>query len=170
MRICSCPKRDRQQEESKHQATQKRAQQLAQGIARTNSVFTKPSAKKRKAEVEEFVMVPVRIDTLQPTVSVVKLFLRRYSQVSKLDFDKMNEFAEAAVCARNPDKAHEIKEQRRRLLDMWVESRNVISKLCYSPQFSTQAQQKVFEQANKVIQRLPPTTLKHSDPLTFNQQ
>ncbi len=59
VRICSCPKRDRQQEESKHHVAQKRAQELAEGIARTNSVFTKPSAKRKKTEVEEFVMVPV---------------------------------------------------------------------------------------------------------------
>jgi len=72
VRICSCPKRDRQQEESKHQVTKARAEQLANGLARSNSVFTKPSAKKRKMDVEEFVMVPV----------------------AKADFEKFNEFAE----------------------------------------------------------------------------
>ncbi len=59
VRICSCPKRDRQQEESRAQVVRNRAQQLAEGIARSNSVFTKPSAKRKKTEVEEFVMVPV---------------------------------------------------------------------------------------------------------------
>ncbi len=39
-------------------------------------------------------------------------------QVAKKDFEKINEFAEAAVCMRNVDKAEEIKEQRRKLLDM----------------------------------------------------
>jgi hypothetical protein len=38
--------------------------------------------------------------------------------VAKADFEKLNEFAEAAVIVRNPDRAKEIKEQRRKLLEM----------------------------------------------------
>ena len=59
VRICSCPKRDKHQEESKFNQQKVKAMGLADGLARSNSVFTKPSAKKRKIDVEEFVMVPV---------------------------------------------------------------------------------------------------------------
>jgi hypothetical protein len=59
VRICSCPKRDKVQEETKFHKDRAEAMGLAEGLARSNSVFTKPSAKKRKMEVEEFVMVPV---------------------------------------------------------------------------------------------------------------
>ena len=38
-------------------------------------------------------------------------------QVAQADYEKMNEFAEAAVLVRNPGKEREIKEQRRRLTD-----------------------------------------------------
>ena len=38
-------------------------------------------------------------------------------QVAQADYDKINEFAEAAVLVRNPGKEKEIKEQRRRLTD-----------------------------------------------------
>ena len=38
-------------------------------------------------------------------------------QVSKLDFEKMNEFAEAAMIVRNPTNAAEIRAQRKRLLE-----------------------------------------------------
>lgn len=60
IRICSCPKRDKTQEENKYREDKKKALGCAEGLARSNSVFTRPSAKKRKMEVEEFVMVPVR--------------------------------------------------------------------------------------------------------------
>ena len=38
-------------------------------------------------------------------------------QVAQADYEKINEFAEAAVLVRNPGKEREIKEQRRRLTD-----------------------------------------------------
>ena len=55
-----------------------------------------PPPKKRKIakKGEEIIMIPVAAD----------------------DFKKMNEFAEAAMIVRNPDRAEEIKETRRRLL------------------------------------------------------
>ena len=39
------------------------------------------------------------------------------SQVAQADYEKINEFAEAAVLVRNPGKEKEIKERRRRLTD-----------------------------------------------------
>ena len=40
-----------------------------------------------------------------------------FPQVAQADFEKINEFAEAAVLVRNPGKEKDIKEQRRRLID-----------------------------------------------------
>jgi len=96
LRTCSCPKRDKKQDEIKYAKDQAKAQGLADSLARSNSIFTKPTGKKRKAnEVETFIMVPV----------------------AQADYEKINEFAEAAVLVRNPGKEKEIKEQRRRLTD-----------------------------------------------------
>lgn len=64
---------------------------------RSNSVFTRPAPKRRKADLdEEFVMVPV----------------------AQKDFEKINEMVEACVIMRNLDKAAHIKEARRKLLEM----------------------------------------------------
>ena len=63
VRICSCPNRDFRQEEQKFRKERAAAVGAAEGLARSNSVFTRPSnppGKKRKLEAEEFVMVPVR--------------------------------------------------------------------------------------------------------------
>ena len=70
LRTCSCPKRDKKQDEVKYAKELAKVQGHADSLARSNSVFTKPTGKKRKAnEVEEFVMVPVseRLDC-PPTV------------------------------------------------------------------------------------------------------
>ena len=40
-----------------------------------------------------------------------------FSQVAQADFEKLNEFAEAAVLVRNPGQEKEIKERRRKLTD-----------------------------------------------------
>ena len=40
-----------------------------------------------------------------------------HSQVAQADFEKLNEFAEAAVLVRNPGQEKEIKERRRKLTD-----------------------------------------------------
>ena len=58
LRTCSCPKRDKKQDEVKIA----KVRQVAGELARSNSCFTKPTAKKRKANEfgEVFVMVPVR--------------------------------------------------------------------------------------------------------------
>lgn len=96
LRTCSCPKRDKKQDEVKYAKERAKALGHADSLARSNSVFSKPTGKKRKAnEIEEFVMVPV----------------------AQADYEKINEFAEAAVLVRNPGKEREIKEQRRRLTD-----------------------------------------------------
>ena len=39
VRICSCPKRDKQQEEKKHAGNEQKAKQVADGLARTNSIL-----------------------------------------------------------------------------------------------------------------------------------
>ncbi|XP_059090303.1 cellular tumor antigen p53-like isoform X1 [Tigriopus californicus] len=96
LKLCTCPKRDRQQDETRAVDETQKLMDAADGLARSNSVFTKPSGKKRKIETEEFVMVPV----------------------AKQDFEKINEFAEAAVIMRNMAQANKIKEERQKLLDM----------------------------------------------------
>jgi len=120
VRICSCPKRDKQQEEKKHVGKEHSARQVANELGRTTSlalVRTNSSlalahhdssvgatskdagacSKKRKIDkdgVEEMIMVPV----------------------AKADWIKMKEFAEGAMIARNVAKASEIKHQRKKLL------------------------------------------------------
>lgn len=96
LKLCTCPKRDRQQDETRAVDETQKLMDAADGLARSNSVFTKPSGKKRKIETEEFVMVPV----------------------AKQDFEKINEFAEAAVIMRNMAQANKIKEERQKLLDL----------------------------------------------------
>ena len=98
LRICSCPKRDRQQEEAKKRQRDQVLLQ-AEGLAKSNSfsVLTKPLAKKRKVEdMEEFVMVPV----------------------AKAEADAINKLAESAVIARNFNKRDAIRKERKRLLEM----------------------------------------------------
>ena len=134
VRICSCPKRDRTQEETKYQQDRAKVLGCADGLARSNSVFTKPSAKKRRMEVEEFVMVPVRnLPKTMPSEFFMtcdeniprswKWHATWIFQVAKLDFEKINEFAESAVIMRNLEKANQIRDQRKKLLEMWVKSK-----------------------------------------------
>lgn len=77
VRICSCPKRDKIQEEKKNDGNEKHARHVAEGLARTNSslVFANHTAsigatnkdaavcsKKRKIDkdgIEEMIMLPV---------------------------------------------------------------------------------------------------------------
>jgi hypothetical protein len=40
-----------------------------------------------------------------------------FLQVAKADFEKMNEFAEAAMIVRNPANASDIRAQRKRLFE-----------------------------------------------------
>ena len=40
--------------------------------------------------------------------------------MSKADFEKLNEFAEAAMIVRNPAHAADIRAQRKRLLEKWA--------------------------------------------------
>ena len=100
VRISSYPNRHCAQEAKKFQEDRDKAlglaTGLATGLARSNSVFTKPSAQKRRMEVEEMVMVPV----------------------AKADFEKVNEMAEAVAMMRNSANANQIKEQRKKLLEM----------------------------------------------------
>ncbi len=64
LRICSCPKRDRQQEEMKMTGEQKKGHLVAASLARANSSIAvlPPPDKKRRLDnkVEDMILVPVR--------------------------------------------------------------------------------------------------------------
>jgi len=98
VRICSCPKRDMQQEEDKldRQEDQAKsvARRLAENISSTHIIMGPPPKKKKVKKGEEIIMVPVAAE----------------------DFQKMNEMAEAMMCQRQPEKAQQIKEMRRQKL------------------------------------------------------
>jgi len=106
VRICSCPKRDRQQEEARHEQQEGQVRRIAERFANTTVVVPNsqlmPPPGKKVLEKEPIIMVPVHAD----------------------DFKKLNEFAESAwvmreVTAdpRNADRIKEnIKETRRKLL------------------------------------------------------
>jgi len=96
IRICSCPKRDKIQDEKKRTEDLKKANKLAGNLSRANSsLMYVPLEKKRKLEtVEEMIMVPV----------------------AKRDFEKVNEIAENYMIVRHGDKIDEIKAQRKKLL------------------------------------------------------
>jgi len=96
IRICSCPKRDKIQDEKKRSEDLKKANKLAGNLSRANSsLMYVPLEKKRKLEtVEEMIMVPV----------------------AKRDFEKVNEIAENYMIVRHGDKIDEIKAQRKKLL------------------------------------------------------
>lgn len=68
LKLCTCPKRDRQQDETRAVDETQKLMDAADGLARSNSVFTKPSGKKRKIETEEFVMVPVSFNLIPYTM------------------------------------------------------------------------------------------------------
>lgn len=74
VRICSCPKRDMQQEETKFRRDRDKALGLADSLARSNSVLTKPSGKKRKLDMEEFVMMPVSDSTRVSKVNILEFY------------------------------------------------------------------------------------------------
>lgn len=106
VRICSCPKRDKQQEEARLEQQEGQVRRIAERFASSTVVVPNsqlmPPPGKKLLEKEPIIMVPVHAD----------------------DFKKLNEFAEAAwvmreVTAdpRNADSIKEnIKETRRRLL------------------------------------------------------
>jgi len=98
VRICSCPKRDRQQEEQRAQAQEDQARTIGQRFATTTVVLQPPSVPppgKKRLEKDKVIMVPVHVD----------------------DFKKLNEFAEAAWVCRDLENSTAIKEKRRQLLE-----------------------------------------------------
>ena len=97
IRICSCPKRDKIQDEKKRNEDLKKINKVAGNLSRANSslMYVPSETKKRKLEtVEDFIMVPV----------------------AKKDFEKVNEIAENYLIVRHTDKVDEIKAQRKKLL------------------------------------------------------
>jgi len=98
VRICSCPKRDKQQEELRLENQEGQARRIAERFASSTVVVPNnqmmPPPGKKLLEKEPIVMVPVHAD----------------------DFKKLNEFAEAAWVMRDPGNADSIKETRRKLL------------------------------------------------------
>lgn len=93
VRICSCPKRDRQQEEKRKQDGLRAAENLAR--ANSSLVVSQPPEKKKRLEsVEEMILVPV----------------------AKRDYDAVNKHAEALLISRHIDKIDDIKNARRKLL------------------------------------------------------
>eukprot|EP00092_Neocalanus_flemingeri_P014191 GFUD01015311.1.p1 GENE.GFUD01015311.1~~GFUD01015311.1.p1 ORF type:complete len:525 (+),score=111.78 GFUD01015311.1:61-1635(+) len=106
VRICSCPKRDKQQEEARLEVQEGQARRIAERFASSTVVVPNnqmmPPPGKKLLEKEPIIMVPVHAD----------------------DFKKLNEFAEAAWVMRevtkdprNADSIKDsIKETRRRLL------------------------------------------------------
>jgi hypothetical protein len=99
VRICSCPKRDRQQEEQRAQQQDEQVKRIAQRFANSAMVVQQPTPApppgKKKLDKEPVIMVPVHCD----------------------DFKKLNEFAEAAWICRDPGNNVAIKEKRRQLLE-----------------------------------------------------
>ena len=95
IRICSCPKRDKGQEEKKA----KEALQMADSLARSNSVVRVAPAphqgKKRKLEQDEYVMVPVL----------------------KSDYERIDYMAYAMAFEKYPERANKIKEERKKLFE-----------------------------------------------------
>lgn len=95
VRICSCPRRDRQQEEKRQQEGQKEVQNQPNYPSSSFAGQQPPPEKKKKLEsIEELVLVPV----------------------AKKDFEAVNKHAEALMIARQPEKLHEIKNARKKLL------------------------------------------------------
>lgn len=95
VRICSCPKRDMQQEEERLERKEQQARDLGKRLSADYMVMGPPTKQKKLMKKgEEIIMIPVTAE----------------------DFRKLNEFAEAAMIVRHPEKADEIKEMRRKLL------------------------------------------------------
>jgi len=107
VRVCSCPKRDLQQEENKAAQQEVHVKRISEKFKpapssseRIQSVLDPPSSKKRRMDNQNstdngvIIMVPVHSD----------------------DFRKINELVESAWICREPDKKQDIKDTRLRLL------------------------------------------------------
>lgn len=105
VRICSCPKRDKTQEEKREHDSRNKTETNAgasssaalvrsQASLIVNSNQPPPDKKRRLDTIEEFLLVPV----------------------AKRDFEAVNKHAEALLISRYPDKIEEIKKQRKQSL------------------------------------------------------
>ena len=97
VRMCSCPKRDKQQDEKRISDQNKTAKEVADNFVRANSslcyVQPPPDKKRRLGHVENMKLLPV----------------------SEQDWNSLNKIAEALMFQRHPDKLQEIKNLRKRL-------------------------------------------------------
>merc|ERR1711988_1265173 len=106
VRICSCPRRDKAQEEERYDRIENQTKAIADKLATStimiNNPMPPPGKKVLKKESKKYIMIPVYLD----------------------DFKSMNDIAESAIIARevqkNPSDAESIikniKEERRNLM------------------------------------------------------
>ena len=89
-RICTGPKWDRETEEQKLSMQEENARRIASRVTETTIVIKPPPGKKRKLD-SQVIMMPVHVN----------------------NFEKLNEFAEAAWILRDPGNTGEIKDLER---------------------------------------------------------
>jgi len=128
VRVCSCPKRDQQQEEFKQNRTESDVKRITERCVRginLESVGDKttkiayphhPPSKKKKMDPPTIIMVPVHCN----------------------DFKKINEFSESAWICRDPQNQDEIKETRKKLLEK--HNQEILNKLAADRQSQNPSQ------------------------------
>ncbi|XP_040572329.1 cellular tumor antigen p53 isoform X1 [Lepeophtheirus salmonis] len=98
LRICACPGRDMFKEEKKLRQKEemilRHSSEVKNSTKGLHYLISPSSQKKRKLEMEEMVLIPV----------------------AKRDYEKLNEFAEAAMIVRHPEQKEIIRNERRRLM------------------------------------------------------
>jgi len=117
VRICSCPKRDLQQEEQKHDNTEATAKQIADKFAsgfpvppkKTHTIQILPPPGKKKKKTATFTMDKDNKDSRHQYDYIMLPVLRR-------DVDHINQHVESSwICTDLQNEAH-IKEIRKNLI------------------------------------------------------